>query len=495
VDVAFEAFLRDDEPGNSNKLQGRCAMPTHRSDRYRAFQDFCAEADTVFKGLATQDPRHADLTKVYSFYVCPGGAMGGTDKRLLEIFYGSRPFDQVSQIQQSPNAPAHVSKQFLAESGARLRLVRADSGLVTCLLIPAVTEAYRAREDSILLEEFLEPAKLPGRAAAHWRALSSYMQRPQDVDATLGGLIFDTLCARVADGVGLPFGQYIKDHRTDRWLLFSDYVLKQPHRPNDVFAFTLVPGGNYLPAFTRDFEATARRDFKDVKSVSEPMIRLLSDPRLFSFCFIVDPSRVLTRNVAAVRGMLDWSIARLEMKKDKDLREGELGKLKALRRKAATQGFNVRLFDNMILAATFAAFLSYLICSYRRATRIGWFSDRDDITASHQAFVHHLYASDVVAFCHRYLRGWAGPALGVNAPVEPGGSLWCDAFLRVPDYLAGTVSAWNIDQDRIPSALKYRQILRDGIADHSNVQLIRVAFKHENDLISALSQSLAVTRK
>jgi hypothetical protein len=279
---------------------------------------------------------------------------------------------------------------------------------------------------------------------------------PQDLDATFGGLIFDTLRARVAEGVGLSFARYIKDHRTDRWLLFSDYVLKQPHRPNDVFAFTIVPGGHYLAALTRDFEATARRDFKDIKSVSEPMVRLLSDPRLFSFCFIVDPSRVLTRNVAAVRGMLDRTIARLEKSDHKALREGELRKLKALRRKAAMQGFNVRLFDNMILAAAFAAFLSYLICSYRRAARIGWFSDRDDITASYQAFVHHLYASDVVAFCGRYLGGWTGPALGVNAPVEPGGALWCDAFLRVPDYLAGTVSAWNIDEDRIPSALKYQ---------------------------------------
>jgi hypothetical protein len=69
--------------------------------------------------------------------------------------------------------------------------------------------------------------------------------------------------------------------------------------------------------------------------------------------------------------------------------------MKAMRRKAAAKGFNVRLFDNIIVAATLAGFISYLICKTRRAARIGWFSDRDSITAAHEAFAHHLYAARV----------------------------------------------------------------------------------------------------
>jgi hypothetical protein len=41
------------------------------------------------------------------------------------------------------------------------------------------------------------------------------------------------------------------------------------------------------------------------------MLRLLSDKRLFAFCFVVDPTRVITRNVSIVQGMLDRNIARL----------------------------------------------------------------------------------------------------------------------------------------------------------------------------------------
>ena len=148
-----------------------------------------------------------------------------------------------------------------------------------------------------------------------------------------------------------------------------------------------------------------------------------------------------------------------------------------------------------MLAAAFAGFLTYLICAARRTSRVGWFSDRDSIITSHKAFAHHLYASNVIVFSERYFKGWPGPSLGVNGSVEEGGTLWCDPILRVPEYVAGTVSAWNVEQNTIPEARKYRQLLTEGIASNPNVQLLRLIFKCEGDLISACSQSIAVIRK
>lgn len=153
------------------------------------------------------------------------------------------------------------------------------------------------------------------------------------------------------------------------------------------------------------------------------------------------------------------------------------------------------MFDNIVLAAAFAAYLTYLICATRRASQVGWFSDRDSITTAHEAFANHLYASNVIVFSQRHLNGWVGPFLGVNAPTEEGGTLWCDSLLRVPDHLAGMVSAWDFDQNTIPEARKYRQVLTGGIVSNSNVQLLRLVLKCENDHISAFSQLVAVTRK
>jgi hypothetical protein len=316
-----------------------------------------------------------------------------------------------------------------------------------------------------------------------------------DPDPNLAGMVFDALRAGVDDEIDARFARYVRDHRTDRWLLFSDYVLGVKERPNDVFAFTVAAAGKYLPGLTQDFEANAKRDFKEVRNVGEPMMRLMRDSRLFTYCFVVDPKRILTRNVATIRGMFDRSIARLNAKPDRALYERDIKTLKAVRSKADSPRFSVRLFDNIVLAAAFAGFLTYLICATRRASRVGWFSDRDSIITSHKAFAHHLYAGNVTAFSQRFLDGWVGPSLGVNGPIEEGGTLWCDSFLRVPDYLAGTLSAWNLGENTIPEARKYRQVGSDGIASNPNVQVLRLILKCENNLISAFSQPFAVTRK
>lgn len=337
-------------------------------------------------------------------------------------------------------------------------------------------------------------AELPTRACEGADPLNPAPIKP-DPDANLASLIIDALEVGVRGEIASRFERYLRSYVTDRWLIFSDYVLGQRNRPNDVFAFTLLPGGQYLSPLMHACQANAKRDFKDIRDVSEPMMDLLRDPRLFTFCFIIDPSRRITQNAAAVRGMFDRSIERLSGKPDRALREREIKALRAMRSKAASPGFNVCLFDNILLGATFAAFLTVLISRTCRVSRAAWFSDRDSIVSSYKAFAYFLYAQNVAVLSHRHSPGSSGPSLGVNAPVEEGGTLWCDALLRVPDHFAGMVSAWNFVQDTIPETLKYRQVLQNGIADNSNVSLMRLIVKRNDNLISAYSQSIAVVRK
>lgn len=314
-------------------------------------------------------------------------------------------------------------------------------------------------------------------------------------DQTLSGLIFDAMITHVAGPIGGVFTEYAARHRTDKWLLFSDYVLGDRNRPNDVIALTVAPGGAYLSPLMRDVNRTAKSDFKSVRAIGASMIELLCDSRLFSFCWVLESRRALTRNVAVVRGMLDRDIARVSRRPDVALRANELSRLKALRRKAESPSFNIRLFDNMIIAAALAAFATYLICRERPATRVGWFSDRDAITVAHNAFAHHLYAINVAQFCAKLQRGWQGPELGVNAPLQSG-DFWSDPFLRVPDHFAGLLSAWDFQRDTIPAKpAKYRQVLEEAIAGHPNVHVMRLFFRHTGDRISAEVQSLGITRK
>lgn len=314
--------------------------------------------------------------------------------------------------------------------------------------------------------------------------------------SVLPEMIVDALRSTISQGIEPHFADYVQQHRTTRWMMFSDYVLKQPNRPNDVFAFTLLPGGSHLASLNAQFAATATHDFKDIRKVSESMLRLLSDNRLFTFCFIVRPSRVITRNVTTLRGMLDQTISMMEKWNDADTHRELVDSFKAMRRKAASQSFNVRLIDNIILATTFAAFLTYLICKQARAKLIGWFSDRDSITTAHDRIANYFYGVSVSSFCQWLMEGWKGPELGLNGPVNDGNPLWCDAHLRAPDYFAGAISAWNIEQNTLlPKASKYYQILTKAVANQPNVYLIRLDFDWDGDRLAVSSSRVKVTRR
>jgi hypothetical protein len=149
----------------------------------------------------------------------------------------------------------------------------------------------------------------------------------------------------------------------------------------------------------------AIRDFKDVREVSEPMVKLLADTRLFTFCFIIKPSRVITRNVATLRQMLDQTIAMMERWEDAKSHAEIIKKFKAMRKSADAKSFSVRLVDNIILSTALASFLTYLVCKHVRAERVGWFSDRDSITTSHQGIGEYFYGVNVSACCQRLMNG------------------------------------------------------------------------------------------
>jgi hypothetical protein len=312
---------------------------------------------------------------------------------------------------------------------------------------------------------------------------------------SLSTYLLNSLLSSLDKTVANAFADYVVSHQTDRWLIFSDYVLRQPERPTDVFAFTVVPGGSYFNGITTDLKAIAKRDFKDTRHVDEAMLRLLSDPRLFTFCFVLDRSRMLLGKAATVRDILAREIATLSRKEDQAVQKERLRWVRALQRKATANNFSVRLLDDIIFASGLAGLISVLICKSRKAARIGWFSDRDNMTTAHGAIVNYFYQSCTVATCAQEFNGWRGPELGVNAAPDNKQPPWSDVYIRIPDHFAGMISAWNFATDAIPEAPKYQQVLGQAIAGKSNVHVVRLQTERNEEHLSILSQSLTILLK
>ncbi|EIM96282.1 hypothetical protein WQE_34691 [Paraburkholderia hospita] len=124
-----------------------------------------------------------------------------------------------------------------------------------------------------------------------------------------------------------------------------------------------------------------------------------------------------------------------------------------------------KLFSDIVFTASI---VSYLIClisrlSHIRPDRVGWFSDRDKITSAYGELVRHLVALEVPAVCSEIFGGWRGPDIGINE--QQTRDLWCDGILRMPDYLAGTLSVLCFEQETMSSAAgKFVDMLQNVMA-------------------------------
>lgn len=152
-----------------------------------SFKKFYDSSKELFEKFAKAEGNHQELKTIYSFSVVPGGRNGGQNERLIEIFYGNRPFDRVNRVQDFSQEIV-----ILAEHGATLSYQLLDNGNVLCLMYPAGTENYSPPEDSILLGIYKSPTRLEEKVLhKHWKLFLSYMRVTcLNVEASF----FDKLC-------------------------------------------------------------------------------------------------------------------------------------------------------------------------------------------------------------------------------------------------------------------------------------------------------------
>lgn len=144
---------------------------TDRKSRYIAFEQFHQASKGLFEGYAnaTKDKRLAEL---YSFYVRPGGRYGGSDKKIVEIFYGSFPFGVYIKNANNINPTRTLEKAH----GATLQYQRTDDGQVLCTLVPASSENFHYSEDFIILDIIRNPDELIKKSKCHWVLFQAYME-------------------------------------------------------------------------------------------------------------------------------------------------------------------------------------------------------------------------------------------------------------------------------------------------------------------------------
>lgn len=144
---------------------------SERIERYKAFKAFAETSAPKYEEISRSDKNIQELNAYYSLCVCPGGSAGGSNERLLEIFYGQRPFDS-----QRFDPFDRSRLRVLVEYGARLHYNLLDNGRVFAVLYPAKTDHFSPIEDAILLSGNVDPNDLHKAYRAHFESLNAYMR-------------------------------------------------------------------------------------------------------------------------------------------------------------------------------------------------------------------------------------------------------------------------------------------------------------------------------
>lgn len=144
-------------------------MTRTRQERRNDFDEFYNSAKDTFIAFRDNDTKAEKFERIYMLSVCPGSRAGGNNNRIVEVFWGSRPFETITQGN---------SWKSLTEYGATLLFERDDSGFVMISIYPAGTKNKKPIESSISLKLWIDPIKLKSKSflSSLWNDFMAYME-------------------------------------------------------------------------------------------------------------------------------------------------------------------------------------------------------------------------------------------------------------------------------------------------------------------------------
>lgn len=144
-------------------------MARTRLERRNDFDEFYRTAEATFIAFRDRDASVEKFERLYNLCVCPGSRAGGTNNRIFEVFWGSRPFESITLGR---------TWKALTEYGATLLFERDDTGFVLISIYPANTDNRKPIESSIALKLWVDPIKLKDSAFLKklWNDFNAYME-------------------------------------------------------------------------------------------------------------------------------------------------------------------------------------------------------------------------------------------------------------------------------------------------------------------------------
>jgi hypothetical protein len=164
------------------------------------------------------------------------------------------------------------------------------------------------------------------------------------------------LDAAFRPGAWRRLAEFVQRQATSKWIIATDFCIRDAARPNDSFAFVLLPAGDRRGQTNALLGELPNKDLKRARTIDPAMKRALRDGRAFTICFVADRERRLYRDAQAARSSLDQMIENAQRWKNAADCAKIIDELRAMRAEASKASVSLRLLEDLTVTAAVAAY-------------------------------------------------------------------------------------------------------------------------------------------
>ena len=292
--------------------------------------------------------------------------------------------------------------------------------------------------------------------------------------------MFDTLENTINKSTILDFRNYLSKYdKVTKWILSSDYCIKDKTKPNDVISFVLFPYILGLDDFQNVIKSMQKTDLKNTRSVSNEFCEFLNAGYIFSINFVIHKKSLFEKwkDKESLQGLLKQYIEMTELWQTTTPNNRQYyikinQKLKALSNHTKSKSFNYGLFGRVIMITFLASYIKYLLIKETDVELYSWLTDRDSITQWENGIYLDLYHLISHCLCDEYIPDKELKTDELFCSMEEN-QIFHEDLNRVADFICGAIADYNYN-DGDGSSEKHRIIIDNIISDNNYIVLIDV---------------------
>ena len=304
--------------------------------------------------------------------------------------------------------------------------------------------------------------------------------------------IIDTFLKVLDKKEGINFKKFLsKFPENSAWYLISDYCIDSPDKYNDVLTFSLLCNYDKYENIQELINSLASRDLKKTRDIDSGFLQYINSPFFYHFSLVIPKKEKLLAKLfkkVPIDKMMEWMYSVYENTKEVEISHRNFcieaqTRIKLVQREIQRQGYNKKLIRQILLTSSLGASIMYLLQKYSLPEKIAWISDRDAIIDKFDGFVFdNMYFWYEVAVSDKTFEKVNTEIIFVEP--EKVGLNYFDELIRIPDYIAGALASYDIEnkENLMEIKDKYKLMFMDVFSNPMNQATIKVQSSDEMSL-------------